>query len=90
MEQLIQSLNFRYGTSASHNQTYTNTIVVNIAEAKFYTRESCLPIHTTNFLFLYIPYILHEFFSVRDSSYEDSLGTLVLVVIPTNDHHCVG
>ena len=25
-----------------------------------------------------------------DSSYEDSLGFLVLVILPTNDYHCVG
>ena len=25
-----------------------------------------------------------------DSSYEDSLGRLVLVILPTNDYHCVG
>jgi len=25
-----------------------------------------------------------------DSCYDDSLGRLLLVIIPTNDYHCVG
>jgi len=36
-------------------------------------------------------WIIKQHYTVldSDSSYEDSLGTLVLVILPTNDYHCV-